>query len=468
MDVGVIILAAGKGKRMNSDIPKVLHQVLGRPMISYVLDAVRELKFYRIAVVTGYKSKLIRDYLSGENIYFAYQGEQLGTGNAALCAKYLFDEYDGDVLILNGDLPMLRPETLTGLVSCHKESGAAVTLLTTVIDDPKGYGRVTRNAKGAVTGIVEHRDATAKQRKIREINAGAYCVKTEFLWNALEALNPSNTQHEYYLPDIVHLAIEGGGGANAVPAEDGMEVLGVNDRRELAAVEGALRRRTLGELMDSGVTIVDPHTTYISPQASIGIDSVIYPNTYILGRTAIGWGSRIGPTVWIEDSTIGHDVVVNFCSHIRASTVNNGATIGPFANLRPNSAINSGARIGNFVEIKNSRIGHGTKVPHLSYVGDAVVGDNVNIGAGTITCNYDGFSKHTTVIEDNAFIGSDTMLVAPVKVGKRATTGAGSTITEDVPPDSLALGRAKQTVIRDWERKPPKNRAKESRDKAKG
>jgi bifunctional UDP-N-acetylglucosamine pyrophosphorylase/glucosamine-1-phosphate N-acetyltransferase len=454
MELAVIILAAGKGKRMKSDIPKVLHKVLGEPMINYVIDAVKGLPVYRTVVVTGYKSRDVRQCLGMENLYFAFQREQLGTGHAVLCARELLEGYSGDILILNGDLPLIRKETLVELLRYHKKSGSTVSFLSTVLDNPEGYGRITRDSSGGVTKIVEHGEATPKEKEIKEVNAGAYCVDSDFLWDVLERLNPNNKQHEYYLPDIVDVAIKSGRGVNALVVEDSQEVLGVNTRAELAAAEAALKRRTNRELMESGVTIVNPEETYISPRVKIGLDTVIYPNTYIYGESSIGSGCTIGPLVWIEDSTIGHDVKIKFCSSLCESVIGDGVSIGPFANLRPKAVVKSGAKIGNFVEVKKSEIGRGSKVSHLSYLGDATVGDNVNIGAGTITCNYDGSSKHPTVIEDNAFIGSDTMLVAPVKIGRGATTGAGSTITDDVPPDSLAIGRARQVVIRNWQRKP--------------
>jgi bifunctional UDP-N-acetylglucosamine pyrophosphorylase/glucosamine-1-phosphate N-acetyltransferase len=311
-----------------------------------------------------------------------------------------------------------------------------------------------REKRGNILKVVEEKDAAPEERDIKEINTGLYCVESDFLWRVLGHINRENEQQEYYLPDIVNIAVQSGEMVNPFTISDSEEVLGVNNRVELANVERILRRRRNEELMLSGITIVDPDVTYVSPQASIGADTVIYPNTFIYGDTRVGSRCVIGPSVWIQDSVIGDEVVIKFSSYITESEIGDNVTVGPFAHLRPQVKVSSEAKIGNFVEIKKSFIGRGSKVPHLSYVGDAEVGEKVNIGAGTITCNYDGFEKHKTVIEDGVFIGSDTMLVAPVKIGSGATTGAGSTITKDVPEGALAIGRARQVVINEWKRKP--------------
>ena len=439
MDIAVVILAAGKGKRMNSEIPKVLHPILGRPMIGYVIDAIDFLRPCRVVVVCGFQSESVKDFVGDEDAKFAYQTEQLGTGHAVLCAWDRLREFEGHVLILNGDLPLLRTETLSEFVNNHFNSGSVVSILTSELEDPAGYGRVERDKKGKVSKIVEERDATPDERLIKEVNAGAYCVRSDFLWDALESLNPNNTQHEYYLPDIVDV------------------ILGVNTRTELVSLEQILRTRVNSRLLEDGVTIVDPATTFISPDVKVGFDTVIHPNTYIYGTSSIGSGCSIGPSVMVTDSDIGHEVKVSFCSYITEAVIRDGVSIGPFAHLRPGAEIKNNAKIGNFVEVKKSVIGRGSKVPHLPYVGDTIIGEMVNIGAGSITCNYDGFDKHQTIIEDHVFIGSGTKLVAPVRVGRGSTTGAGSTITKDVPPDSLAVERSKQTVIRNWKRKPRKS-----------
>lgn len=454
MRLAVVVLAAGKGRRMKSALPKVLHPALGRPLLNYVLDAIRGILPERIVVVLGYGAEKVKEAINQDQIGYVLQSKQLGTGHAAGCAKKALQDFEGSIVILNGDFPLIRSETLKSLVDLHSKSRAAVSILTTVVENPYGYGRVVRSESGDVESVVEENDATPKERELREINSGAYCVESSFLWEALEHVCTENQQREYYLPDIINIASRNGKKVIAFVATDSEEVLGVNNRTELAGVEQVIRRRTNDFLMVSGVTIVNPETTYISTQVSIGADTVIYPNTFIYGNTKIGNECVIGPSVWIEDSQIGNEVNVKFSSFITEAQIEDRVTIGPFAHIRPETKILSGAKIGNFVEIKKSKVGRGSKVPHLSYMGDATLGDGVNIGAGTITCNYDGVQKHETIINDDVFIGSDTMLVAPIEIGKGATTGAGSTITKDVPPGALAIGRAKQIIIKDWKRRP--------------
>jgi bifunctional UDP-N-acetylglucosamine pyrophosphorylase/glucosamine-1-phosphate N-acetyltransferase len=454
MELAVIVLAAGIGKRMKSRLPKVLHPVLGRPMLSYVIDAVRGVFPRRLIFVIGYGAESVKKTTNQNQIEYVIQSEQLGTGHAVCCAKKTLQDFEGNIVILNGDFPLIRSETLKRFIDEHNRTMAAVSILTNVIDNPYGYGRVIRSAGGDILRVVEEKDATPQERKLKEINSGAYCVESGFLWEALEQIGTENKQQEYYLPDIVNVASRNGKKVIAFIAPDSEEVLGVNNRAELAAVEQIIRRRTNSSLLISGVTIVNSEVTYISPQVSIGADTLIYPNTFVYGNTKIGNGCVIGPCVWIEDSQIGNEVTIKFSSYINEALIEDRVTIGPFAHIRPETNILSGAKIGNFVEIKKSKVGRGSKVPHLSYVGDATLGEGVNIGAGTITCNYDGFQKHETIINDDVFIGSDTMLVAPVEIGKGATTGAGSTITKDVPPGALAIGRAKQVIIKDWKRKP--------------
>ena len=461
MALAVVVLAAGMGKRMKSRLPKVLHPVLGQPMLANVLDAVAGLSPEKTVIVIGNGGdEVAKAAGNGSGVSYARQEEQLGTGHAANCARGALKGFNGDVLIVNGDYPLITGKTLKSFVKKHQRDGADVSILTAFVGDPYGYGRIARNGRGNVDRIVEEKDASADEKKINEINSGTYCVKSDFLWKALSALTPQNSQGEYYLTDIVGIAKGKSLGVSGVPVKDPNEVLGVNDRAQLAYAEGLLRDRVNEGLMAGGVTIIDPANTYISPGVKIGRDTVIYPGTYIYGRTVIGEGTFIGPGVWIEDSRIGAGVTVKMSCYITEAEVEDGVSVGPFAHLRPGAKIMDGAKIGNFVEIKKSTIGPGSKVPHLSYVGDAVLGSGVNIGAGTITCNYDGFKKYETIIGDNVFIGSDTMLVAPVKVGKGATTGAGSTITKDVPEGALAIGRARQTVIDNWDRKPKEKKKK--------
>jgi len=461
MEVAVIVLAAGKGKRMKSIIPKVVHPILGRPMISYVLDAVMKINPKKIALVVGHGAEKVKEAVADKQVEWVLQEEQLGTGHAASCARKALAGFKGNVLILNGDFPLITPKTLKNFITSHNKSRASVSILTAILDNTEGYGRVVRSQKGEVLRVIEEKDATPIEKKLKEINSGAYCVESPFLWRALECIGAGNKQGEYYLPDVVNIASNQGKKVKGFVVTDNRELLGVNTRAELAETEEILRRRINHSLMLSGVTMVCPESTYISPDVSIGTDTVIHPYTFIYGHTRIGKGCVIGPSVWIEDSKIGNEVTIKFSSYIADADIKDKVTIGPFAHLRPQTKILSGAKIGNFVEVKKSRIGLNSRVPHLSYIGDAIVGEGVNIGAGTITCNYDGFQKYETTIEDDVFIGSDTMLVAPLKIGRGATTGAGSTITKDVPAGALAIGRAKQVVIENWKRKPKEKKESE-------
>ncbi|GIW47370.1 MAG: bifunctional protein GlmU [Deltaproteobacteria bacterium] len=462
MGLAVIVLAAGIGRRMNSRIPKVLHPIFKRPMLGYVMDTVKKLLPERTVVVVGYGAEAIKDAMGfSEGIEYVFQPKQLGTGNAVLCAKEVLRGFRGEIVILNGDSPLIDAKTIGGLVDAHRKAGACISVITAVVEEPYGYGRILRGSSGEIVGIVEEKDATLEEKNIKEINSGVYCVDSEFLWEAIEQIGSDNKQGEYYLPDIVKVASGLGKLVLGIVAEDACEVLGINNRLELARAEQIIKNRVNRELMLSGVTLIDPEVTYISPEVLIEADTIIYPNTFIYGKTRIGSGCKIGPFAWIEDSFLGNGVTVGFSCYIVQARIEDDVAIGPFAHIRPETEIMSGAKIGNFVEIKKSTIGRKSKVPHLSYIGDACVGSEVNIGAGTITCNYDGFDKHKTTIDDHAFIGSDTMLVAPVKVGKGATTGAGSTITKDVPPGALAIGRARQVIIEEWKRRP---RGKKEKD----
>ena len=450
MSLAVIILAAGKGVRMNSEFPKVLHPILKKPMLHYVLDTARAMEPERIVLVLGHDSELVEESVSDYPLETVIQEPQLGTGHAVSCCEDVFRGFSGDILILSGDVPATGVSALREFADSHAKNGADVSFVSTLVEDPSGYGRVLRNAKGEVLRIVEDKDATADEKKEKEINAGIYCVNSSFLWESLGGLDRENSQGEYYLPGIVNLCVSRKRSLLAFTLANPKEVSGVNSREQLGETEKTIKLAINRQHMENGVTIVDTETTYISDSVSIGKDTTVYPNTYIYGETRIGDGCRVGPSVYIEDSRIGDNVEIKFSSYLAGCEVENGVVMGPFCHLRPEARIKSGAKIGNFVEIKKSNIGVGSKVPHLSYVGDADIGDGVNIGAGTITCNYDGVNKHRTVVEDGAFIGSDTMLVAPIKVGKGATTAAGSTVTKDVSPGALAIERAAHKEIKGW------------------
>lgn len=454
MSVVALILTAGKGKRMKSSLPKVLHPILGQPIISYVIEEVKKISPEKTVLVVGYGSDDVKKALISDRLSYVSQSRQFGTAHAVMSSRRELDGYDGTVVILYGDSPLIRHETLSKFINTHKKSKSPLSILTAKVTNPYGYGRIIRNGRGEVTDIVEEKDATPEQRSLNEINSGIYCVETGFLWRALDQIDKKNNQKEFYLTDIVGIASRSGIKVNGFNFNVEEEIIGINNRVELSHAEELLRKRINEKLMLSGVTILDPEQTYISPQVYIGIDTVIYPQSFIYGKTKIGKRCKIGPSVWIEDTEINNDSTIKFSSYIENALIGANVIIGPFAHLRSGSELMDGVKIGNFVEIKKARIGISSKVQHLSYVGDATVGKRVNIGAGTITCNYDGLHKYQTIIEDDAFIGSDTMLVAPVKVGRGATTGAGSTITKDVESESLAIGRAKQVTIRNWKRKP--------------
>ncbi|MBI4228984.1 MAG: bifunctional UDP-N-acetylglucosamine diphosphorylase/glucosamine-1-phosphate N-acetyltransferase GlmU [Deltaproteobacteria bacterium] len=454
MSVVALVLAAGKGKRMKSSLPKVLHPVLGQPIISYVIEEVKKISPEKTVLVVGYGADDVKKALDSEQLSYVMQSRQLGTAHAVLSTRQELDGYNGTVVILYGDSPLIRFETLRNFINTHRKGKSSLSILTARVSKPHGYGRIIRNGRGEVTDIVEEKDATPEQKTLDEINSGIYCVESDFLWNALDQIDKKNNQKEYYLTDIVGIASRSGIRVKGLNLNVEEEIIGINNRIELYHAEEIMRKRINENLMLSGVTIIDPEQTFISPQVSIGIDTVVYPHSFIYGKTKIGSKCKIGPSVWIQGAEIEDDTTIGFSSFIEESSIGANVMIGPFAHIRPGSQIMGGAKIGSFVEIKKSIIGTSSKVPHLSYVGDATVGKSVNIGAGTITCNYDGFQKHETIIEDDVFIGSDTMLVAPVRVGRSATTGAGSTITKDVESKSLAIGRAKQITIKNWKRKP--------------
>ncbi|MBO8141126.1 MAG: bifunctional UDP-N-acetylglucosamine diphosphorylase/glucosamine-1-phosphate N-acetyltransferase GlmU [Firmicutes bacterium] len=445
-----VILAAGQGTRMRSKRAKVLHPLCGQPMLRLVLDAVRRAGAARVIVVVGHQADQVRQAVARDDVEFAVQEQQLGTGHAVAQAKAVLDGYEGPLLVACGDTPLLKPETLAELIARHRRAQAAATVLSASVADPTGYGRIVRErGTGRLLRIVEHKDATPEEATIREINTGTYCFDAASLFAALEKIRPDNAQGEYYLPDAVGVLVREGATVEVVQAADPVEVMGINDRLELARAEAVVRRRIVDGWMRAGVTVMDPDTVYIDPQAQIGPDTIIWPFTFILGTSAVGEDCRIGPHSQVESSVIGPGSVVER-SVVRQSRLGPACTVGPFAYLRPGTVLEEGAKAGSFVEIKQSIIGPGSKVPHLAYVGDAELGRDVNVGAGAITCNYDGVNKYRTVIEDGAFIGSNANLVAPVRIGARAYIGAGSTVSRDVSPDALALERAEQHEIPGW------------------
>ena len=440
---------------MKSTLPKVLHPVCGQPMLHYPVSVIKEVSApdSKVVVVVGYGRHEVETAFADKGLTFAFQSEQLGTGHAVMQAVESLKGFDGDVLILSGDVPLITADTVRALVKFHRSGGKdapVLTLVTAMLADPSGYGRVVRGEAGAVERVVEDKDCDACQRAIVEINAGIYLVKAAFLFENLKRLGNANAQAEYYLPDLIEIARRAGHVVKALTHHDSQEVMGINNRVELAKAGSIMRGRINAALMLSGVTIIDPDRTYIDAGVSVGSDTVIYPGAHIIGKTVIGSGCVIEEGSRIVDSTLGDGTKVRSYSIIESTKVGKDGVIGPFARLRPGSDIADEVRIGNFVEVKNAIIGRGTKANHLSYLGDAVIGSGVNIGAGTITCNYDGEKKHQTVIEDRAFIGSDTQLVAPVKVGRGAYVGSGTTVTKDVPPDALVVTRVKERVVEGW------------------
>ena len=450
MSVTAIILAAGQGTRMKSSLPKVLHKAAGKPMVQWVIDALQEAGVEEKIAVLGHGGDMVEDVLRGQ-VQVAWQHEQLGTGHAVMQAAPLLPVEGKTVLVLCGDTPLLKADTLKKLLEQHQEEQNAVTLLTATTDEPFGYGRIVR-ADGAIQAIVEQKDATAEQQLIKEINTGTYCFDQQFLQENLTKLTTNNAQKEYYLTDLISLAVSQGKKLGAYIMEDFTESLGVNQRVQLAQAEQILRQRKCQEVMLAGVTLIDPAQTYLDAEVEIGRDTIIYPGTFISGKTVIGSGNIIGCNCRIVDSIIGNDNDIQQ-SVLTECQVGDECKIGPFAYLRPGAVLANKVKIGDFVEVKKAQVGEGSKIPHLSYVGDATVGAGVNIGCGTITCNYDGVNKYQTVIEDHAFIGSNTNLVAPVTVGTGATVGAGSTITRDVAAESLALTRPELKVKENWSKK---------------
>ena len=432
-----IVLAGGMGTRMKSSIPKVLHRVCGREMISFVVDAVSRAGFDDIVVVVPPKSDKIRKSI-GESVRYAVQPTPLGTGNALSITRHLIDKTD-DILVVNGDVPLISPETLDSVMDAHVESGAWVTLVTSNFDDPGGMGRIVRDKLGRVSGIVEDSESNNKMRSINEVNVGVYCLNVHWLLDTIDTILPSESG-EIYLTNLISMAAcQDGEMVRSITLNDSAEGIGVNSRVDLAKVELVLRNRICVKWMSDGVTIPDPSTVYIDTTAEIGRDTIVLPNSHIIGDVVIGSDCKIGPNSVVKDSKLGDSCIVSG-SVVSGSELERDVYVGSFSSIRSGSYLGCGVHIGTSAEVKNSKLGSGTKSGHFSYIGDADVGSNVNIGAGTVTCNYDGLRKNVTKIEDGAMIGSDTMLVAPVKVGANAKTGAGSVVTKDVPVEALVKG----------------------------
>ena len=450
-NVAAVILAAGKGTRMKSAVVKVLHPAAGRPMISWPVDAARVAGASPIVLVVGHQADAVKSAFQGSSeIRCALQEEQLGTGHAVACAREQLSGFNGTVLILCGDTPLLRAETLQGLIAYHREQGASLTVLTAVMENPYGYGRVVRDGAGRVMRIVEQKDSTPEEQSIREINSGIYCMEAGFLNANIGSISSDNAQKEFYLTDLVAIAAEKGLTCLGLSTDDADEIMGVNDRVQLAEAARILRGRINHDLMCSGVSLIDPGHTYIDHGVAIGADTVISPNCTISGTTTIGAGCVIEIGVSIHDCSIGDDCHIKAGSVLEGSRLQAAVSVGPMAHLRPGSVLNDHVKIGNFVETKKVVMGVGSKASHLTYLGDAEIGRDVNIGCGTITCNYDGVNKHRTIIGDDVFIGSDVQLVAPVQVGRNSLVAAGTTVTVDVPADSLALSRVPQVNKVGW------------------
>ncbi len=437
MRVRSVILAAGQGTRMRSNLAKVLHPLLGRPMLQYALEAAQQVGGSKPVVVVGRDAEAVQQAF-GAAADFVLQEEQLGTGHAVMQAEPLLRGQSDWVLVSYADMPLLTVETLRKVVQIQQAHSGPITMLSLMADDPRGFGRVVRDAEGRVRGIVEEAQATPEQLGIHELNAGLYCFAADWLWEALHRIQLS-PKGEYYLTDLVEIAIRDGLSVQAHILEDAEEGIGVNNRIHLAEAEAILRKRINRKWMLEGVTLMDPATTYIEPDVTIGQDTMIWPNTYLQGATKIGAACSIGPNTIIRDSVVGEHSTV-LASVLEDAIVEDYVEVGPFSHLRSGAHLAQGVHLGNFGEVKNSYLGPGTKMGHFSYIGDATIGAEVNIGAGTITCNFDGEKKNHTEIEANVFIGSDTMLVAPVKLGEGARTGAGSVVTKDVPSYTLAVG----------------------------
>lgn len=437
MRIRSVILAAGQGTRMRSEQPKVLHPILGKPLVWFALQAARQISGEKPVVVIGHGAEAVRAAL-GSDVEFALQAQQLGTGHAVLQAAPLLQGKSDLVLVTYADMPLITSQTLQNLVQVHQTHAGPITMATLIADDPRGFGRIVRAPDGQVAAIVEEAQATQQQLLIRELNPGVYCFSADWLWQALNRI-PLSPKGEYYLTDLVGIAVADGLGVQGVPVADPEEMIGINTRIHLAEAGLVLRRRINQAFMLDGVSLVDPANTYIEPGVQIGRDTLVWPNTYLHGSTVIGVGCELGPNTIVRNSKIGDRCKI-LASVLEGALLEDDVDMGPFARLRKGAHLGKGVHMGNFGEIKNSYLAPGVKMGHFSYIGDATIGEEVNIGAGTITCNYDGEKKHPTVIGRDAFIGSDTMLVAPVTIGERAHTGAGAVVTHDVPPDTVVVG----------------------------
>jgi len=437
MTIASILLAAGQGTRMRSKLPKVLHKIAGQPMVWHALRSVKSMTDLPPVLVVGYRSDMVKAAVKQE-VNYVLQEKQLGTGHAVACARSALAGKADTLLVTFADMPLLRQESLEELVELHQESGNPVTMTSFIGEEARGFGRVVRNKQGHVTAIVEQADANPEQLSIREYNVSAYCFQADWLWDALEKV-PISPKGEYYLTDVVGIAVDQGHQVDSLILEDATEAIGINNRVHLATAEKRMQQRINRRLMLAGVTFVDPDAAYVEADVEIGQDTVIHPNTYLRGETIIGEDCKIGPDVILMDTRVGSHVEI-VASVAEGAKLHDRVTMGPYCHLRKGAVLKEEVHLGNFGEVKESVLGAGTKMGHMSYIGNATIGKRVNIGAGTITCNYDGEKKNPTEIGDDAFIGSDTMLVAPIKIGDRSVTGAGAVVTRDVPQDTLVLG----------------------------
>lgn len=450
-----LILGAGEGTRMKSELPKVMHKAAGHPLIKWVLEAAKPVVSGKCVVVYGSGGDMLQDYI-GNEVEFALQSQRLGSGHAVICASERLEGKQGYVLVLAGDMPLITSDTLRALKETAVNNHLDACILSSIADDPTGYGRIIRDKNGAVIKITEEKDAAAEQKKIKEINSGIYCFKISALLGSLSFLKPVNAQGEYYLTDCIESIHALGGCVDAMLTEDKEECLGVNNRVQLAYASKILRQRVLNKLMLNGVTIIDPENTYIDEGVMIGMDTIVYPGVMLEGKCEIGKGVMLYPGSRVKDSRIGDGTQVQN-SVIIESRIGKNTTVGPYAYLRPNSDIGDNCRIGDFVEVKNSEIKDGAKVPHLSYIGDGYIGEKTNIGCGTIFVNYDGVKKYRTVVQKDVFVGCNSNLVAPVEIGQGAYIAAGSTVTEDVPESALCIARSRQVIKTDWKNKKKKD-----------